>query len=153
MKEKVGISISQALSSCQKNQILGMNQKDWIVLLFNAAADLLRQAQKFLSERKPAEFSDSLERIRRIIYHLYDSLDIDQGGENAEHLGALYTYIIGQLYIVNSTKNDKIISDLLVIINNLKEGWEGLNPQELSKGTFKHGAMPAGKRTVVSTKV
>ncbi|MBD3218214.1 MAG: flagellar export chaperone FliS [candidate division Zixibacteria bacterium] len=146
--------MNQALSSYQKNQISGMTQKDLIVLLYNGAVNFLKQAEKYLSEEKPAEFSDSIERTHRIIYHLYTTLDFDQGGEIAEHLGALYTFIIGQLYIVNSTKNEKIISDLLVIINNLKEGWEGLNPEETSKGAAnKYGVMPAGKQTVVSTKV
>jgi flagellar protein FliS len=145
--------MNQALSSYQKNQISGMSQKDLIVLLYSGAVNFLKQAQNFLKEEKSAEFSDSIERAHRIIYHLYTTLDFDRGGEIAERLGALYTFIIGQLYIVNSTKNEKIISDLLIIINDLKEGWQGLNPEGAEKAKARGSIMPAGNQTVVSTKV
>lgn len=145
--------MNQALSSYQKNQISGMSQKDLIVLLYSGAANFLRQAQIFLQEEKSAEFSDSIERAHRIVYHLYTTLDFDKGGEIADRLGALYTFIIGQLYIVNSTKNEKIISDLLIIINDLKEGWQNLNVENPASAKTRPGIMPTGNQTVVSAKV
>lgn len=145
--------MNQALSSYQKNQISGMSQKDLIVLLYSGAANFLKQAQIFLQEEKSAEFSDSIERAHRIIYHLYTTLDFDKGGEIADRLGALYTFIIGQLYIVNSTKNENIISDLLVIINDLKDGWQNLNVENPANAKNRSGIMPTGNQTVVSAKV
>ena len=145
--------MNQAISSYQKNQISGMSQKDLIVLLYSGAVNFLKQAQKFLQQEKPAEFSDSIERVHRIIYHLYTTLDFERGGEIADRLGALYTFIISQLYIVNSTKNEKIISDLLIIISDLKEGWQGLNMDDVKKTKGRGGVMPTGNQTVISAKV
>jgi flagellar protein FliS len=145
--------MNQALSSYQKNQISGMSQKDLIVFLYSGAVNFLRQAQDHLKTDSPAEFSDAIERVHRIIYHLYTTLDFEKGGEIAEKLGALYTFIIGQLYIVNSTKNENIISDLLIIISDLKEGWQGLNLNEVKNHVPRVGVMPPGSQTVVSAKV
>jgi flagellar biosynthetic protein FliS len=153
MKEKARILENREPSERCNDRISSVSRKDQIVSLYNCAVNLLRQALKYLNENKPAEFTDSIESTRQIFYHLYETLDFNQEGGITRHLGALYTYIIGQLYIVNATKNDKIISDLLVIINNLKEGWEASNPEDISKGILKNGALQAGKQTVVSTKV
>ena len=146
--------MNQALSSYQKNQISGMSQRDLIIMLFSGAAKFLNQARTHLKMDAIAEFSDSIERVHRIVYHLYTTLDFDQGGEIAERLAALYTFIIGQLYIVNSTKNDNIITDLLVIINDLKEGWQNVNMEEISNNRVpRMEVMPPGPQTIVSTKV
>ncbi len=146
--------MNQALSSYQKNQVSGMSQKDLIVLLYSGAIKFLNNARKCIEDDKPAEFSDAVERVHRIIYHLYSTLNFEQGGEIAERLGALYTFIIGQLYILNSTKNDQIISDLMDILKNLKEGWQEINPDQVGKGTMgKVKVMPSGNQTIVSAKV
>jgi len=145
--------MNQALSSYQKNQVSGMSQKDLIVLLYSGAMKFLNNARKCLESESAAEFSDAVERVHRIIYHLYSTLDFEQGGEIAERLGALYTFIIGQLYILNSTKNDQIISDLMEIINNLKEGWQELTPEIAPGNAAKVNVMPSGNQTIVSTKV
>lgn len=145
--------MNQALSTYQKMQISGMGQKDLIVMLYSGAVKFLARAQQNLKDEAVADFTDSIERAHRIIYHLYTTLDFERGGEIAQRLGALYTFIIGQLYIVNSTKNDKIISDLLVILNNLKEGWQGLEIESINNQAARTGVMPPGPQTVVSTKV
>jgi flagellar protein FliS len=145
--------MNQALSTYQKMQISGMSQKDLIVMLYSGAVKFLTRARKNLKDEAVADFTDAIERAHRIIYHLYTTLDFDNGGEIAQRLGALYTFVIGQLYIVNSTKNENIISDLLVILNNLKEGWQGLEIKSIKNPAARKGVMPPGPQTVVSTKV
>jgi len=145
--------MNQALSSYQKMQISGMSQKDLIVLLYSGAIKFLNKAKECLGNKKSVEFSDAIERTHRIIYHLYSTLDFDQGGEIAQNLGALYTFIIGQLYVVNSTKNISIVDDLIVILNDLKEGWQALEVDNIKHKGPKAGIMPPGPQTVVSTKV
>jgi flagellar protein FliS len=145
--------MNQALSTYQKMQISGMNQKDLIVMLYSGVVKFLTRAQQNLKDEAVADFTDSIERAHRIIYHLYTTLDFEKGGEIAQRLGALYTFIIGQLYIVNSTKNENIISDLLVILNDLKEGWQGLEIESTNNPVARTGVMPPGPQTVVSTKV
>lgn len=145
--------MKQALSSYQKMEISGMNQRDLIVMLYNGAIKFLNQARNLLKEQAGDPFSDAIERAHRIIYHLYTTLDFEQGGEVAENLGALYTYIIGQMYVVNSTKDIKIIDDLLVILENLKDGWQNLDLENIEQSSPRVDVMPSGKQTVVSTKV
>jgi len=145
--------MNKALSSYQKMQVSGMSQKDLIVLLYSGAIKFLTRAKDKISEDKVDEFSDAIERAHRIIYHLYTTLDTEKGGEIAEQLGALYTFIISQLYIVNSTKNVEIISDLIIILNNIKEGWQEVSLENAKAQGVKVDVMPPGQQTIVSAKV
>lgn len=145
--------MNQALSSYQKNQISGMSQKDLIVMLYTGAIKFVTQAKGHLSESSPEKYSDAIERAHRIIYHLYSTLDFERGGEIASRLGALYTFIIGQLYLVNSTKNVTILDDLLVILNDLREGWQGIEVDSNINQRPRVAIQPPGPQTVVSTKV
>jgi len=111
------------LANYQKNQVAGMSQKDLILLLHTGALKFLDQAKEELAKENTEVFADRIERTHRIVQHLYTTLDFEAGGEIAENLGSLYSFIISQLYIVNSTRSVAIIDDLTDIISNLKEGW------------------------------
>jgi len=145
--------MNQALSSYQKNQISGMNQKDLIIMLYSGAVKFITTAKQHLNEKAIDKYSDAIERAHRIIYHLYSTLDFDRGGEIAEKLGALYTFLIGQLYLVNSTKKESILDDLLIILNDLKEGWQGIEVDASVNQGPQMATLAPGPQTVVSTKV
>jgi flagellar protein FliS len=112
------------LADYQKNQVAGMSQRELILLLHNGALKFLDHARDDLAKEDIEGFADRVERTHRIIHHLYTTLNFEAGGEIAERLGSLYSFIISQLYIVNSTRSEKIIVDLKEVITNLKEGWQ-----------------------------
>jgi len=116
--------MNRALSNYQKNQVAGMTQQQLIVMLYNGALKFLDQAEARLAEENIDQFADQIERIHRIVYHLYTTLNFDEGGEIAERLGALYSFIISQLYILNSTKDLKLMEDIRGILTVLRDGWQ-----------------------------
>jgi flagellar protein FliS len=143
-----------ALASYQKNQVAGMSQKDMIVLLYNGSLKFLEQAGDELEKGNAEGFADRVERVHRIVYHLYTTLDFDKGGEIAEKLGSLYSFVISQLYILNSTRNPTIIADLKEILSNLREGWQSLGkaaPEEMDASKENDGN--GGPEKIVSVKV
>lgn len=146
--------MNNALANYQKNQVAGMSQKDMIVLLYSGAIKFLDQANEELDKDNTEGFADKVERVHRIVYHLYTTLDFDEGGEIAEKLGSLYSFVIGQLYILNSTRNPGIISDLREILSNLKEGWQSLgNAGPGQKDVSKQTESNVGTEKVVSVQV
>ncbi len=146
--------MNNALANYQKNQVAGMSQKDMIVLLYSGAIKFLDQANAELGKDNTEGFADKVERVHRIVYHLYTTLDFDEGGEIAEKLGSLYSFVIGQLYILNSTRNPGIISDVREILSNLKEGWQSLgNAGPEQKDVSKQADTNVGTEKVVSVQV
>jgi flagellar protein FliS len=118
--------MNKALANYRKNQVSGMTQKELIVLLYDGALRFLDQAAGHLEKKETNEFADKLERVHRIVYHLYTTLDFEKGGEIAEKLGSLYSFVISQLYILNSTKNSQLIEDIKAILNDLRDGWQNI---------------------------
>ena len=146
--------MNNALANYQKNQVAGMSQKDMIVLLYSGAIKFLDQANEELDKDNTEGFADKVERVHRIVYHLYTTLDFDEGGEIAEKLGALYSFVIGQLYMLNSTRNPGIINDLREILSNLKEGWQSLgNLGPEQENESKRTESNVGTEKVVSVQV
>ena len=118
--------MKSALATYQRNQVAGMGQRDLILLLYNGALKFLEQARSELDNERTDVFADKVERVHRIIYHLYTTLDFDKGRDIATRLGQLYSFIISQLYILNSTRNVDIINDLSAILTDLRDGWQGI---------------------------
>jgi len=146
--------MKSALANYQKNQVAGMNQKDMIVLLFSGALKFLDQAAEELEKDNTEGFADRVERVHRIVYHLYTTLDFEAGGEIAEKLGSLYSFVIGQLYILNSTRNTGIINDLREILSNLKDGWQSLgNTEPGQRGASDRVGRNGGTEKVLSVQV
>ena len=146
--------MNNALANYQKNQVAGMSQKDMIVLLYSGAIKFLDQANEELDKDNNEGFADKVERVHRIVYHLYTTLDFDEGGEIAEKLGSLYSFVIGQLYILNSTRNPGIISDVREILSNLKEGWQSLgNAVPGQKDASRQADTNVGTEKAVSVQV
>lgn len=143
-----------ALANYQKNQVAGMSQKDMIVLLYSGALKFLDQAEEELSKDNTNGFADKVERVHRIVYHLYTTLDFEAGGEIADKLGSLYSFVISQLYILNSTRSEKIINDLREILVNLKEGWQSIgNPVTDDDGNPDQQEQETGLDKAVSMQV
>ena len=146
--------MKKALASYQKNQVAGMSQKEMIVLLYTGSLKFLEQAGEELEKGNAEGFADRVERVHRIVYHLYTTLDFDKGGEIAEKLGSLYSFVISQLYVLNSTRNPAIIADIKEILTNLKDGWQNLGQE--STGTAnapEENDGNGGPERIVSVKV
>ncbi|MBT8448959.1 MAG: flagellar export chaperone FliS [Gammaproteobacteria bacterium] len=65
----------------------------------------------------------------RIIGGLQASLDGDKGGEVAETLGSLYTFVVEHLAKANADNDTKKIDECITIIRNIKEGWDGISEE------------------------
>jgi flagellar protein FliS len=146
--------MNNALATYQKNQVAGMGQRDLILLLYNGALKFLGQAQEELDNDRTDVFADRVERVHRIIYHLYTTLDFDKGGEIAEKLGSLYSFVISQLYILNSTRSPEIIEDLREILSGLKDGWKGVESQDDPEASnSKSTEQASGQQRALSVQV
>ncbi len=145
--------MNNALATYQRNQVAGMGQRDLILLLYNGALKFLDQAQEELDNERTDVFADRVERVHRVIYHLYTTLDFDKGGEIAEKLGSLYSFIISQLYILNSTRSPEIIGDLREILSGLKDGWQGIENQNNSEVNNDKSTEQTSGQRVLSVQV
>jgi flagellar secretion chaperone FliS len=133
----------------QKAQLEGLSQRDLIVMCYKGAVRYLNDARQKLAAGDNEGFSDQIEKAHRVIFHLYTTLDMQQGGEVAKGLADIYAYLINQIYLLNATKNLDIIDGVSKIMNTLREGWEGLDLKAVTLPTDnRHKQLTATTRVV-----
>jgi flagellar secretion chaperone FliS len=94
-------------------------------------------ATKGAIERKDVESkAKSLNKALALIGELQGSLDVEQGGEMAQNLAALYDYSIRTLTEANLQNSQEKLDEVAKIFINIKEGWDGI-PSEV-RNEFKN---------------
>jgi flagellar protein FliS len=128
-----------------------------IVILYDEAINGLVAAMDAISRGDIEARFNATTRTVEIVSELYVSLDMENGGEIAETLAAIYGHIIAQMPTLNFT-NDVMIADQLInLLRPIRDSWnelderircnvedaEALETTELAATVLAQGAMPA----------
>ena len=132
-----------ALTSYKKSDTLGKSQLDLIIMVFDGAIAAFANAKAAIQSDNNAAARSELERARRFVVHLYTTLDTDKGGEIAQQLGKLYTFVINQTSVIEATKDLALIDDNITVLDNVRQGWVDLKKQGGNAG----GTTPEKTRT------
>mgnify|MGYP000117593091 FL=1 len=65
------------------------------------------------------------------------ALDKEQGGEIAENLDALYSFIVEQIPLVTLNNDVELLDKLALMIIDVKSGWDQIGNNEEAKETMK----------------
>ncbi len=95
-----------------------------VLLLFDGAARLLRQAQQALARGDSAGFARSTSRAHAIIDELDGSLNPEVGGELVENLHRLYDFMLRQLAKAMRDRRHSYLEQVLALLQPLREGFE-----------------------------
>ena len=103
-----------------------------IQMLIDGAIERLNTAKMHLIQNNVAKKGESISRAISIIDGLRSSLDMQQGGEIAQNLEALYDYMQRQLLTANLSNKAENIDEVLSLLNEIRAGWTAI-PQGLRK--------------------
>jgi flagellar secretion chaperone FliS len=128
--------MKKELDSYQTMDVLGKSLPELIVTIYNGAIGHLNKAAANYRANDLAGGYSSMEQARKFIVHLYTTLDKEKGGDVAENLGKLYTFVIEQINLVQATKNIEAIEDSVNILRNVRDGWMQLSEELKKKPTL-----------------
>ena len=112
-----------------ESEIRGADPIRLITLLFDGAEAALEKAQSQLAANDVVGKSDSLTKAMTIIVEgLSASLSVEQGGELAERLKALYDYMVLRLVHANIHKDAAAISEVQHLLAEISGAWRDLRP-------------------------
>ncbi len=112
-----------------ESDIRGADPIRLITLLFDGAEAALATAQAQLAANDLRGKSDSLTKAMAIIVEgLSASLSIEQGGELAERLKALYNYMVSRLIHANIHKDAAAITEVQQLLGEISGAWRELRP-------------------------
>jgi flagellar secretion chaperone FliS len=130
-----------AYSQYQENQILSASPEQILLMLYDGAIRFTHQAMHGLEDDNLALFHNGIKKSMAIISEFSNSLNHQIGGEIAENLDALYSFMIRELTLGNLHKDIeklKVVERLLV---DLRATWE--EAAEISKGQIPADTMLA----------
>jgi flagellar secretion chaperone FliS len=97
-----------------------------IQMLFDGLNESLATATGHIQNNAIEEKSKALARAGRIVVGLQGALDFERGGELAQNLNELYSYVTRKLFHVNA-KNDLVaLEEVKSLMNDIAQAWQTL---------------------------
>ena len=107
-----------------QNDVTTNDPVELVCLLYSKAVERLHLARARLREGNSAGCSEAAARAMEIVLELIGSLNIEEGGEIAQNLAALYLYVQEQLAEASTEQKAEPIDNALRVLTTLLEGWK-----------------------------
>ena len=103
-----------------------------IEMLFKGAKDALSQAVGAIEREDFEAKSKKISKAAEIILNLGTYLDKEKGGEVADNLNELYTYMAKVLIDANRTNDTKKLREVSALLDTVADGWTSM-PEEFKQ--------------------
>ncbi len=105
-----------------------------IQLLLAGALERMAMAKSRITAKDFEGKNNLINKTIEIVSGLRSFLDHEKGGEFSANLEALYDYIERRLFEANVKNDVTIIDECAHLIRTVKEGWDGIRDEVVSKG-------------------
>jgi len=117
------MSLPKAYQNYKRTTVETASPGQLVVMLYDGAARFLDQAKVELDEKRPKEAHLFLIKAQKILSELMSSLDMEQGGEIAENLLALYEFMFMRLVDANMRKDSAPVVEVMELMLSLRGAW------------------------------
>jgi flagellar protein FliS len=127
-------------------QIETTTQGELLLMLYEAAIKFLKRAKREIDNRDYAKKGIYISKAMAIIHELSESLNKEKGGDITPKLGQLYMFCTTQLVKANIRLDNKMIDDVINILEGLRSAYAQIVPTHDGKAapgdTVSTGAAP-----------
>jgi flagellar protein FliS len=116
------------------------NNVQLIQMLFDGLLESLSAARGHIQHNNINEKSKAIARASRIVIGLQGSLDFEKGGDLANNLNELYSYVTRRLFHVNAHNDVVVLDEIYGLMREIRDAWEGV-PALISGSTRPAGMM------------
>ncbi|WP_237467908.1 flagellar export chaperone FliS [Vibrio stylophorae] len=110
------VSVDSQLSSASPHRVVQM--------LMAGAIERLIQGKVCMEQGNISMKGERLGKALDIIMSLRACLSMEDGGEVAQNLDALYEFMIHRLTIANANNDPEMIDDVIEILREIKSAWD-----------------------------
>lgn len=115
------MSGNNAYNKYQENSIYGASQEELTLMLYNGLIKFVMQAQAGVSEKNVEKTHNGCVRAQDILCEFINTLDMKYPVSN--DFKKMYDYMIEQLIIANSKKDNDILNEVLGFSRELRDTW------------------------------
>ncbi len=145
--------MKKSLKTYQMVDSAGKSAPELLTKIYRAAIANMHNAIEAYDSDDFNTGYERLEKAKTIIVRLYTVLDNERGGEIAEKLGQLYTFLVEKINYVQATKNTECLNDMIKILENILEGWTELAAQMKTPPENETSDKKPSKRQNISVSV
>ena len=124
-------AIEQYKTIAFQANIQNINAYKVIQALMNNVLDKITVAKFSMQENNIAVKGLNISLAITTIDALQASLDKEQGGEIADNLFKLYTYMGEKLLLANIENNVALLDEIGYLMTTIKQGWDGIENQAM----------------------
>jgi len=99
-----------------------------IKMLIDGALTNIRVARRCIEQGDIVGKCENIDWSMAIIGGLRGSLNFESGGVIAENLDGLYEYSCKQLALANARGDVALLDEVLSLLGEIKQGWDGIEP-------------------------
>jgi flagellar secretion chaperone FliS len=127
-----------------QTRVVQPSQFDLALMMFDVTLESLTRAKGAIQARDVNDKVRLLGKAIRIIEEgLRTSLDMQNGGDLAENLNALYDYCVIRLTAANATNNLELIDEVVALLTTVSDAWKAIDPRQNSDGRSDQNASKA----------
>ncbi len=111
--------------------VLGASPHELVGMLLSKAIESTKEAKVHMLNGDISAKGQAIKLGTAIIADgLRSSLNMEEGGEIATNLNDLYEYMARQLLKAHAENNTDILDEVVSLLGNIKEGWDGIKPEQ-----------------------
>ena len=110
--------------------VMGANPHKLIVLLYQGARQAITRARIHLQAGNVGPRCEAIAKAIQIVESgLQPALNLEAGGEIAQRLNALYSYMTKRLLEANINQSETMLVEVDGLLATLEEAWLGIGPE------------------------
>ena len=143
----------------KKASVNTLDQTKLIIMLYDGAIKNASFAVEHMKSGQIEKVHDCLIKTKNIVTELMATLNMDRGGDIANNLQSLYSYMFSQLIEANMNKKTEPVVVVIDLLKELRAAWTQINSKKkndakrqgpLGKGTMQNNKENAEKRISVT---
>jgi flagellar protein FliS len=117
------MALQNPYASYRATQTTTSSQIQLIVMLHDGAIRNLAKAANALAKRDYSTKAEAFGKVFKIVEHLWGTLDKENGGDVAENLEQIYSYIHARLMHANLRDDFGPLKEVMHHLRGLRESW------------------------------
>jgi flagellar protein FliS len=94
-----------------------------VVMLYDGAIRFVLEARDAIARKDVSARTNAVSRALAIVAELQNTLNVKDGGEVAQELDRLYTYMSGRLLDVTAKADDEAAKEVHKLLTTLRDAW------------------------------
>ena len=130
-------------------EVMTSSPEKLVFMLYDKTMTSLKEAIKAIEDGNIEKRCLSNTKAMQIISHLWQTLDMEKGGEIAANLDRLYTYMLSRLPEVDFKNDPQPALDVIKLLEPLHSSWKELamkNPTNDGAAAKSESAAKGGKK-------